>query len=459
MSRQMTNDEKLIWMTETPVEKLVCKLAVPTIISMLVSSFYNMADTFFLGRSKDSVIATGAVGVVFSLMAIIQAIGFFFGHGCSNYISRKLGSKENELAETMASTGFFTAIIVGLLLMILGLIFLKPLAWALGSTELILPKAMEYMKLILIGAPYMVGALVLNNQLRFQGSAFFAMVGITSGAVLNIILDPILIFKFDMGVKGAALATIVSQFISFLLLVWGIHKSSAIKIKLRNFKPSFYLYREIIAGGSPSLCRQSIASVATICLNFAAKPYGEVAIAAMAVVSKIAMFANSTIIGFGQGFQPVCGFNYGAGLTKRVLKAFWFCVKFAFLFLLVVSALGVVFAPQVVSTFGNGAEVGEIAAATLRFQCIAFPLNSFIVLSNMLLQTIRKPVRATLLAVSRQGLIFIPLILILPRMFGIIGIEVCQMVSDIITFALTIILQIPVLKALNREQKEINVSE
>lgn len=453
MSNQMTNDEKFVWMTQTPVEKLICKLAVPTIISMLVSTFYNMADTFFLGRSRDSIIATGAVGVVFSLMAIIQAIGFFFGHGCSNYISRKLGSKETELAEKMASVGFFSSVIVGFVLMVFGLIFIEPLAWALGSTELILPKAVEYMRLILIGSPYMVGALVLNNQLRFQGSAFFAMVGITSGAVLNIVLDPILIYKFDMGVTGAAFATIISQFISFLLLIWGINKSSAIKIRFKNFKPSIYFYKEIIAGGSPSLCRQGIAGVATICLNFAAKPYGEVAIAAMAVVSRIAMFANSTIIGFGQGFQPVCGFNYGAGLHKRVLKAFWFCVKFAFIFLLVVSVLGIIFAPQVVNTFGNGPEVEKIASVTLRYQCIVLALNSFIVLSNMLLQTIRKPVRATALAVSRQGLIFIPLIIILPEILGITGIEICQMVSDILTFVLAVILQIPVLRELSRSCK------
>lgn len=451
MQNQMTNDEKLIWMTTTPVEKLILRLAVPTIISMLVSSFYNMADTFFLGRSRDSVIATGAVGVVFSLMAIIQAIGFFFGHGCSNFISRKLGSKETELAEKMASVGFFTAIIIGFIIMALGLTFIEPLAWALGSTELIMPKAVEYMRIILIASPYMIGALVLNNQLRFQGSAFFAMIGITSGAVLNMILDPIFIFNFDMGVTGAALATAISQFVSFILLIWGIKRSSAIKIRLKNFKPSLYLYSEILAGGSPSLCRQSIASIATICLNFAAKPYGEVAIAAMAVVSKIAMFANSTIIGFGQGFQPVCGFNYGAGLYKRVLKAFWFCVKFAFLFLLTVSILGVIFAPAVVNTFGNGPEVEKIASAALRFQCFAFPLNSFIVLSNMLLQTIRKPIRATVLAISRQGLIFIPLIITLPRILGITGIEMCQMISDIFTFMLTIVLATPVLRGMRKE--------
>ena len=452
MSKQMNNEEKLKWMTETPVEKLVCRLAVPTIISMLVSSFYNMADTFFLGRSKDSVIATGAVGVVFSLMAIIQAIGFFFGQGCSNYISRKLGSKEIEMAEIMASVGFFSSLILGFVLMILGLIFIEPLAWALGSTELIKPKAIVYMSYILIGSPYMVSSLVLNNQLRFQGSAFFSMIGITSGAILNIALDPILIFKFDMGVSGAAIATIFSQFVSFCLLLWGVNTSGAIKIKLKNFKPSKYYYGELIAGGTPSFCRQGIASVATICLNFAAKPYGEVAIAAMAVVSRIAMFANSAIIGFGQGFQPVCGFNYGAGLYKRVLKAFWFCVKFAFIFLLFVAVIGIVFAPEIVNTFGNGEEVGKIASTALRYQCFALPLSSFIVLSNMLLQTIRKPVRATILSISRQGLVFIPLIIILPMFLGIKGIEACQTVSDVVTFIIAVILQVPVLRSLKSDK-------
>ena len=278
------------------------------------------------------------------------------------------------------------------------------------------------------------------------------MIGITSGAILNIALDPILIFKFDMGVSGAAIATIFSQFVSFCLLLWGVNTSGAIKIKLKNFKPSKYYYGELIAGGTPSFCRQGIASVATICLNFAAKPYGEVAIAAMAVVSRIAMFANSAIIGFGQGFQPVCGFNYGAGLYKRVLKAFWFCVKFAFIFLLFVAVIGIVFAPEIVNTFGNGEEVGKIASTALRYQCFALPLSSFIVLSNMLLQTIRKPVRATILSISRQGLVFIPLIIILPMFLGIKGIEACQTVSDVVTFIIAVILQVPVLRSLKSDK-------
>ncbi|MEI3163254.1 MAG: MATE family efflux transporter [Lachnospirales bacterium] len=388
----------------------------------------------------------------FHLWQLYKLLVFSFGQGCSNYISRKLGSKEIEMAEIMASVGFFSSLILGFVLMILGLIFIEPLAWALGSTELIKPKAIEYMSYILIGSPYMVSSLVLNNQLRFQGSAFFSMIGITSGAILNIALDPILIFKFDMGVSGAAIATIFSQFVSFCLLLWGVNTSGAIKIKLKNFKPSKYYYGELIAGGTPSFCRQGIASVATICLNFAAKPYGEVAIAAMAVVSRIAMFANSAIIGFGQGFQPVCGFNYGAGLYKRVLKAFWFCVKFAFIFLLFVAVIGIVFAPEIVNTFGNGEEVGKIASTALRYQCFALPLSSFIVLSNMLLQTIRKPVRATILSISRQGLVFIPLIIILPMFLGIMGIEACQTVSDVVTFIIAVILQVPVLRSLKSDK-------
>ena len=253
---QNAQEQKYKLMTETPIKPLVCKLAVPTIISMLVTSFYNMADTFFVGRIGTS--ASAAVGIVFSLMAIIQATGFFFGHGSGNYISRALGRQDNESAAQMAATGFFSALIAGLVIMVLGLIFLDPLAIALGSTETILPYAKDYMRIILIGAPFMTSSLVLNNQLRFQGNAVYGMVGITSGAVLNIALDPLLIFVFDMGIAGAALATVISQFVGLCLLWIGSRRGSSIAIRLRNFRPSLMLYQQMTKGGAPSLLRQEI---------------------------------------------------------------------------------------------------------------------------------------------------------------------------------------------------------
>ncbi|MDE6606577.1 MAG: MATE family efflux transporter [Lachnospiraceae bacterium] len=448
----MTQEEKVIYMTTEPVNKLVCKMAVPTIISMLITSFYNMADTYFVGKLNTQ--STAAVGVVFSLMSLIQALGFFFGHGSGNYISRKLGAKEFEDASKMASIGFFSAFICGILVMLFGLIFLKPLSVLLGSTETILPYTEKYLSVILLGAPFMVSSLVLNNQLRFQGSASSAMVGIVSGAVLNIILDPILIFQCNMGITGAALATVIGQLAGFILLVIGTRKGENIHIKWKSFKPSFYYYKEVIRGGIPSLCRQGLASIATMCLNHMAGGFGDAAIAGMSIVSRISMFANSALIGFGQGFQPVCGMNYGAKLYNRVRDAFWFCVKYAFLFLIIVAVAAYIFAPEMVSLFRkDDKEVVEIGMLALRFQAVVFPLNAWIVLCNMMLQSIGKAVKASIVAAARQGLFFLPLILILPRIFGLTGIQICQMISDIFTFVLAVPLGISVLKEMNKETK------
>lgn len=438
-------EEKRIYMLETPVKKLVCTLAGPTILSMLITSFYNMADTFFVGRINTQ--ATAAVGVVFSIMAIIQATGFFFGHGSGNYISRKLGAGEMEEAEKMSSIGFFSALIAGVIIMTVCLIFVTPLAYMLGSTDTILPYTVRYLSIILIGAPAMTASLVLNNQMRFQGSAFYAMIGIVSGGVLNMILDPLLIFACNLGIAGAALATTISQYVSFTILSIMIRKGGNVQIKLSNFKPSLHYFKEIIRGGTPSLCRQGLASLATICLNHSAGIYGDAAIAGMSIVSRISMFANSALIGFGQGFQPVCGFNYGAKKYDRVLEAFWFCVKYAFLFLVVIGICGVAFAPQLVALFRKGdLEVIEVGAAALRFQAIVFPLNAWIVMCNMMLQSIGKGLKASIVASARQGLCFLPLIFILPHFFALTGVEMCQMVSDIMTLAISIPIGLSVIK-------------
>ena len=440
------HESKFKMMTEPPVGGLICKLAIPCIISMLVTSFYNMADTYFVGK-LDSNAATGAVGVVFSMMAIIQAVGFFFGQGSGNYISRELGKKNYQEASNMAATGFFSALAAGLLICILGQIFLEPLAYLLGSTETILPYTEEYLRVILLGAPWMTASLVLNNQLRFQGSASYAMVGIVSGAVLNIGLDPLLIFGMNMGVAGAGWATIISQFVSFCLLLKGCSKGSNIHIHIRNFRLKWFYFAMIIRGGLPSLARQSLASVATICLNHAAQPYGDAAIAAMSVVQRIMNFGASAMIGFGQGFQPVCGFNYGAKLYSRVKEGFWFCVKVSFGFLVTISILGYFFAPQLIALFRDDPEVIACGTSALRFQCMTFWVQSFVVMSNMLQQSIGRTVPATFLAVARQGVFFIPLVWILSLILGLTGIQITQAVSDVLTFLCAVPIQLHVLRS------------
>lgn len=447
MSRAMSQEQKFEMMTEAPIPGLIGRLAVPTIISMLITSFYNMADTFFVGKIGTS--ATAAVGVVFPVMAIIQALGFFCGHGSGNSISRHLGSKDVQSARELASTGFFLAFALGTLLMVLGLVFLDPLSHLLGSTKTIFPYTRDYLRFILLGAPYMTAQLVLNNQLRFQGNAFYAMIGITSGGVLNVILDPIFIFVFDLGISGAAIATILSQFVSFCLLLVGLRVSKCIPIHLRNVRLTALRLREIMGGGLPSLFRQGLGSVATTTLNIAANPYGDAAIAAMSVVSRIMMFANSALIGFGQGFQPVCGFNYGAGRNDRVREAFWFCVKVSTAVLLGLAVLGGFLSGHLIWIFRNDPDVIQIGTTALRFQCVTFALNGWIIMNNMMMQTMGKTVPATILAASRQGLFFIPALLILPQFLGLTGIQCAQAVSDVFTFALTTLLNRKVMRSLN----------
>ena len=443
-------EQKFISMTQDPVGRLIGKLAVPCIISMLVTAFYNMADTFFVGMLKSNA-ATGAVGVVFSMMAIIQALGFFFGQGSGNYISRMMGKRNYEEASAMAATGFYTAIGAGVLVCVLGQIFLEPLSYLLGSTPTILPYTKDYLRVILFGAPWMIASLVLNNQLRFQGSATYSMVGITCGAVLNIALDPLLIFTFDLGVAGAGWATIISQFVSFVVLLIGCSRGSNIHIHLRKVRINGHYMTHILKGGLPSLARQSIASFATICLNHAAQPYGDVLIAAMSVVQRIMMFGASAMIGFGQGFQPFCGFNYGAKLYDRVKKGFWFCVKGSFAFLCCVAALAFLFAPQLISIFRDDPDVIACGALALRLQCCAFPVHSWIVMSNMTQQVTGRTVPATFLAMARQGIFFIPCVLILPLLLGQLGIQMAQMVSDYLAFLCAVPLQLYVLKGIGKE--------
>lgn len=449
-------EKKYRLMTESPIGPLICRMAAPCIISMLVTAFYNMADTFFVGMLKSNS-ATGAVGIVFSLMAIIQAVGFFFGHGSGNFISRELGKQNYEAASTMAVTGFFLAMATGAVICAFGELFLEPLAMLLGSTTTILPYTKAYLRVILLGAPWMMASLVLNNQLRFQGSAAYAMVGIASGAVLNIVLDPIMIFTMNLGIAGAAWATIISQFVSFCILLIGCTRDGNLRIQPKKFRPNREYCGMIVRGGLPSLARQGLASVATICLNRAAGPYGDAAIAAMGVVQRIMMFGGSAMIGFGQGFQPVCGFNCGAKRFERVKQGFWFCVKTSTVFLLFVGMLGFAFAPHLIAIFRDDPEVIAIGTTALRWQCVTLFMMSWIVMSNMMLQTMGKTVPATFLAMGRQGIFFIPLVYLLSALFQMPGIQATQAAADVLTMLFAIPIQRNALRKLGLDRGENNL--
>ncbi len=451
--RTVSAENKYRQMTETPVRRLILTLSVPTIISNLVSTLYNAADTFFVGQISTS--ASAAVGVALSLQAVIQAIGFFFGQGSGNNMSRRLGAHDEKTAEELASTGFFSSLIISTLVTVLGLIFLRPLSVFLGSSDTILPYAMDYMFWILLAAPFMASSFCLNNQLRFEGNSFYSMIGLTTGGILNLFLDPLFIFVFDMGISGAALATALSQFVSFCILFILSERIGTVKIRPRSFKPSLKMLGLITNGGLPSLCRQSVASVAMICLNNAALPYGDAAIAAMAIVNKIGNFTNSVLIGVGQGFQPVCGYNYGAKLFSRVKDSFWFCVKLMSCVLLVLAVIEFIWASPIVGFFRKGdPEVIEIGDIALRLRCFTLVFSSWLTISNMLLQTTGKMWRASILGFSRQGIILIPIVLILPRFIGIWGIQIAQPLADLISFLISVPMTMGVIREMNTGVRE-----
>lgn len=440
------------YLTQAPVHHVIITMAIPTIISMLVTGLYNIADTFFVGKIDTQ--ATAAVGVVFSLMFFVQAMGFFFGHGSGNYISRELGTRRHENAIKMASTGFFSSFFVGVIVLILGEIFLTPLSLMLGSTPTILPYTEDYMQVILLGAPFLTSSLTLNNQMRLQGNAKFAMFGIVTGAILNVVLDPILIFTCGLGVSGAAWATVIGQAVSFVILLLMTRRGENIAIHFRNFSPSLQRYKEIFYGGSPSMMRQGLACIATMSLNLAAGVYGDSAIAAMSIVGRIAMLSFAVVIGLGQGFQPVCGFCYGAGLYDRLKEAYRFTVIIGTSFLIVICIIGWIISGSLIGVFRDDPKVIAIGVVALRWQLCAFPLNSLILASNMLAQTCRKPWRANILAAARQGLFFIPLIFFLPAHFGLLGVEMCQAVSDIFSFTLTVPIVVYTFREFTREAAE-----
>jgi putative MATE family efflux protein len=439
-------------MTETPVPRLITSLAIPTIASMLVSSIYNMADTFFVSKLGTS--ASGAVGIVFSLMAIIQSIGFMLGMGSGSVISRTLGEQNKEEADCIASSGLFAAVVFGILLAVVGTIFLHPLMGLLGATETILPYAVSYGRYIIFGAPIMMSSFVLNNILRAEGKAKLAMVGISLGGILNIVLDPIFIFIFHMEIAGAAIATLVSQCCSFgVLLFFFLRGKSITTIKVTSVSRDMGKYWIILKTGLPSFCRQALSSVATVSLNRTVRVYGDEAVAAMAIVGKVFMVVFSILIGFGQGYQPVCGYNYGAGQYKRVKKAFWFTTLVGTCFMTGVAIIGFIGAKMFMGWFIDDNQVIQIGVAAFRAQCIAMPLVALGAICNMSLQVVGKTWQGTFLSAARQGFFFLPLIYILPKYLGLTGVEITQAIADVLTFLLSIPFAILFLRGIGDKKK------
>lgn len=442
----MHQRDNFIFLTSAPVHRVILTMAVPTIISMLVTSVYNIVTTFYVGRISTQ--ATAAVGVAFPIMSIIQAVGFTFGQGSGNYISRELGAQRHDNASRMASTGFFSAVCMGVVLCVIGLLLLEPLVLLLGSTPTVLPYAKRYLAFILLAMPFMCGALCLNNQMRFQGNAAYAMFGILTGAVINVFLAPVLIFLCGMGITGAGLSTFVGEVSSMFVLLMMTHKGGTIRIHLRNFAPRATLFSEILAGGTPSFTRQGMASVGVAMLNVAAGRFGDAAIAGMSIVGRVTFVVFAAVIGLGQGFQPLCGFCYGARLYERVREGYWFIVRLGTSFLVCVAVLGFVWSAEIVAVFRHDPAVVAVGSVALRWQLVTLPLGAVVMYTNMMMQTIRKPWQANILAASRNGLFFIPLIIILPHFLGLLGVEMCQACADMLSFVLAVPIAMSGFKAL-----------
>ena len=449
----MTSDDRSALqfrrMTETPIPQLVLSLAAPTILSMLITSIYNLADTFFVGQISTS--ASGAVGVVSSLMAIIQALGFMLGHGAGTIISRSLGNRDTTAATRFASTSFFTALVFGVVLAVAGLGTLPHFMMLLGSTETILPHACAYARPILIAAPLMISSLVMNNILRYEGKASFAMIGLVTGGVLNIALDPLFMFVFGLGTAGAGIATALSQSISFcILLSMFLRGKTVSQFRITAVTREARDFGRILLGGAPSFGRQGLNSIGGMLLNLAARSYGDAAVAGMSIVSRIFMFIISVAIGVGQGLQPVASFNYGARKYRRVRQAAIFTIEAAFCMLVVLVGLCWVNGDALVRLFRDDPAVTAVALPAFHYQCLAMLLQPIIVVANMTFQSVGASGRATFLACCRQGVFFIPLILILPRTHGLFGVEICQPIADVLTFLVSLPFLIEFLQQLGR---------
>ena len=422
-------------LVNTPISKLIPSLAVPTILSMMVTMLYNLADSYFVGRLGTS--ASASVGIVLSILATFQAFGFLFGHGAGTVVSRQLGRGEKQAADRTASTGFFAAMLFGFVLSVIGLLTVTPLMRLLGSTETILPYSVEYGRCIFLSGTFFSASCVLNNVLRYEGRAFYAMIGLVSGSLLNIVLDPVCIFGLHLGIRGAGLATALSQTISFLLLLFmflsgkTVTKLSVHSIDFKHLSTIVHICRN----GMPSLVRQLLAMFGTTLLNISARPYGDAAIAAMTIDGRVSMFLFAFVLGIGQGYQPVAAFNHGAGRRDRVRAGYRFTLISSELVVTVLAILVMVFAAPIVGFFRDDPEVIRIGAKAMYFFGLAAMVQPVSVCTNMMFQSIGEARIATLLSSLRSGVYYIPILFILPRLVGLVGIQSAVLWSDLLTAA------------------------
>ena len=433
----ISNEEQRRLMLTEPVGRLLFKKAAPTVLIQLITVIYNTADTYFVAKIDTG--ASAAVGVVFSLMAIIQAVGGSIGMGANSLISPMLGQKRVEDASTVGTSAALMSVLAGILITVLGLLFLRPLMVLIGARGEVLPYAVDYARFILIAAPFLTASFVLNSILRAEGQAVYSMLGMISGGILNLFIDPLLIFTCKMGIAGAALATMIGQMTSFTIMaILFLRDRSIVKIRPKYVGRRVRVYLYIVRTGIPTLFRQGMASLSSALLNVQAAAFGAAAVAAISIANKLYMLVRHIVIGIGQGFQPIAGYCYGAKRYSRVKRVFWSATAAATVICVSIAAAVFFLREPVMIWFRDDPEVVAIGSAMLRFLCVTIPLMGFSTYVNQLYQSLGFAAGATFLASCRQGIFFVPLVFLLPALFGITGIEATQAGADLLTFFISI---------------------
>ena len=444
--QQKQQDRKLMMLNE-PIHRVIPKMAVPTIVAFLITSIYSLADTYFVSSLGTN--ATAAVSVNASLDQLIMMCGSMLAMGANSYIARLLGKGEDEKASRVLSTAFFAAFAIGAGLLIFGNLFMVPMVRLLGATPTCEAYSIDYASYVLLAAPFMASNFVMNQCLRSEGSATLSMVGMGFGGILNIILDPIFIFTFDMGVAGASLATAISKTVSFCILIFPyITRRSLLHLSIRNFRPTREIISEIVTVGSSSMFRNGLAVVAGILLNTLAGNISDSVLAGIGVCTKIMMFPFSIILGFGNGFQPVAGFNWGAKRYDRVRESYRFSSKVAFWGGAVMAAICILFADKLIILFaGTDEEMRRIGAFAIITQSIALPIHAWVAIVNMYCVGLGNAKGALVLSTARQGSCFLPILYPLAWIFDAWGVGSVQALADV----LTLVLAIPILKNINKK--------
>lgn len=434
-------DEKYRRITEDKLYPLLWRMAVPSMIGMMVSAIYSMTDTFFIGKLERTEL-TASVGIVFAFISIVQAVGFWFGYGSGNYVSRQIGAKDYAKADKMTSIGAALAVITGFAAMVSGLIFIKPLAYILGagSSQSLMDATVSYLRITLITVPVMLLANVLYNVLRLQGSARDSMLGMLAGMLINMLLDPVFILILKMEVAGAALASLCGQLCGMLILLHRMGKGGNTAVRISMARPERAYIKEILKGGAPNFCRQGISSLSTILLNNIAGGYGEAAIAGMSIASRIVQMGYALVIGFGQGFQPICAINYGAGKYERIRKSFMQALATATVFLIAAAGIFALYTDTLAGMFSADEEVLRCAADILKAQCVSLPFMAYYILIGMQLQNIGRFGAATCVTIAQNGIFLIPVALIFTYTAGYKGLVWCRSVSDICALIFSFIL-------------------